>query len=234
MILVNKTTGLPMDLYSSVPTATRNPVAILVDGDNFPRAQIAGIETEAQLRGEVTIRRVFGDMSLHKDWAQDIAYTATHSPTSAGKNRADIMLVIAAMDLAHRGLAKGFVIVSDDRDFAPLVNHLREHGYRVEWLGKSQNVQEEKKAAKSIAQTETKEPRHDPILGEVRAIVGGAGAAGFPIQSLGPSGQKAGIKISETPQKSWRAWLLAHSETFVCDPRGPDARVRLKAQTPIP
>lgn len=219
-----------MDLSSAVSTGVRHRVAILVDGDNFPRAEIARVESEAQRRGDVTIRRVFGDMTLHKDWAQEISYTATHSPTSAGKNRADIMLVVAAMDLAHRGLATTFVIVSDDRDFAPLVNHLREQGYGVVWPGKTKREPTEKARPKPAVS----KARADHMVDMVKKIIEGAGSVGFPLQSLGPAGQKAGIKISETPQKTWRAWLLAHPELFNCDPRGPEARVRLLTQPPTP
>ena len=83
-------------------------VALLIDGDNFPRSGLSEVESKAARLGEVTIRRVFGDMSVHKDWAQETAYIATHCATSSGKNRADMALVVAAMDLVHRGLASRF------------------------------------------------------------------------------------------------------------------------------
>lgn len=62
----------------------------------------------------------FGDMSIHKGWATQTVYSATHCTTVAGRNRADMALVVAALDLAHRGLATAFVVASDDRDFDPL------------------------------------------------------------------------------------------------------------------
>jgi NYN domain len=200
-------------------------VALLIDGDNYPRSGLAEVEIKAARLGEVTIRRVFGDMALHKDWAQETAFTATHCGTSAGKNRADMALVVAAMDFAHRGLATAFLIVSDDRDFDPLVSHMREQGYRVERIGK------QKAPRDGIAQTPAK-PRRSPgseaMVKRVRALITGSGTAGYPLQSLGAALYQQGIKISDTPQKTWRAWLTAHPEDFVCDPRGPDARVRLR------
>jgi NYN domain len=209
-----------MDLASVLHTEPRHRVAVLIDGDNYPRADVGKVEAAANHWGEVTIRRVFGDMALHKDWAQDLTYTSSHSPTTGGKNRADMLLVVTAMDLAHRGLATAFVIVSDDRDFAPLINHLREQVYRVEWLGKVVRPPKTTETAKPKAAT-----RAEPFIDKVKRMVG---KDGCPIQSLGPAGQKLGIKISNTPQKTWRAWLLAHDSEFVCDPRGPEARVRLK------
>ena len=219
-----------MDLSILTPTQLRFRVAILVDGDNFPRSDVERVESMARKLGEVTIRRVFGDMAQHKDWAQDINYTANHSPTSSGKNRADMMLVVAAMDLAHRGLASAFLIVSDDRDFAPLVNHLREQGHRVEWTGKSPGAA----TAKPKVSANPATARKVGFVDKVKRLVGEAGKDGLAIHLLGPAGQKEGIKISETPQKTWRAWLIAHASEFDCDPRGPNARVRLRDQPPAP
>jgi hypothetical protein len=42
-----------------------------------------------------------------------------------GKNAADIALTIAAMDLLHGGVARGFCIATGDSDFAPLVRRLK-------------------------------------------------------------------------------------------------------------
>ena len=34
--------------------------------------------------------------------------------------------------------------------------------------------------------------------------------------------------ISQRSEKTWRAYLLARPDLFVCDPKGPQARVRLR------
>jgi ribosomal protein S11 len=203
----------------------KSRVALLIDGDNFPRSGVSQIESKAARLGEVTIRRVFGDMALHKDWAQETAYIATHCATSAGKNRADMALVIAAMDFLHRGLAQAFVIVSDDRDFDPLVSHMREQGCRVERIGKPtpQATGTAKPAIRPKSATCA-----DETVDRVRAMIAGAGAAGYPIQSLGVALYQEGISLADRPVKSWRAWLTSYPEVFECDPRGPKARVRLK------
>jgi hypothetical protein len=215
-----------MDLSNPITSQTRHRVAILVDGDNFPQGTIAEIEKTATRWGEVAIRRVYGDMAQHRDWAQQTDYAATHSATSAGRNRADMLLVVAAMDIAHRGLATAFLIVSDDRDFDPLVSHMREQGYRVERIGKPKTVSQEASRAGSKPGQMT-DP--DAMLRRVRAIIKGAGQAGFPLQSLGAALHQQGIKISDSSAKNWRAWLTSHPSDFVCDPRGPEARVRVRS-----
>lgn len=122
--------GLNLSAYQ------RPRVAVLVDGDNVPRSALSDIEAKAHALGETVIRRVYGDMGLHKDWAAETGYLTVHCTTNAGKNRADMHLVIGALDIAHRGLATHFLIMSDDRDFGPLVAYLREIGMKVEWAGK--------------------------------------------------------------------------------------------------
>lgn len=212
-----------MDLSPAPRLKSR--VALLIDGDNYPRSGISLVETRAARLGEVTIRRVFGDMVLHKDWAQETGYIATHCATSAGKNRADIALVIAAMDFLHRGLAQTFLIVSDDRDFDPLISHMREQGCNAERIGKPGRQPTETAAPPA-------KPKRtacvDETLRKVRAMIAGAGAVGYPIQSLGVALHREGICLTDTPQKSLRAWLTSYPEQFDCDPRGPAARVRLK------
>lgn len=206
-------------------------VALLIDGDNFPRSGLADIETKAARLGDVTIRRVFGDMSLRTDWAQETAYTATHCTSTCGKNRADMALVIAALDFVHRGLATTVVIVSDDRDFDPLLSYMREQGYRAERIGNqaAQMIDAANPGAKSRRST-----RSDRVFRKVRALIATAGAEGYPIQSLGSALHEQGIIVADTPQKTWRAWLLSYPDAFDCDPRGPSARVRLKDQPETP
>ena len=201
-------------------------VALLIDGDNFPRSGLSDVESKAARLGDITIRRVFGDMALHADWARETAYIATHCATSAGKNRADMALVIAAMDFVHRGLASTFVIVSDDRDFDPLVSYMREQGYRAERIGKEKRQQGD--ATKPAVQTNPKSPA-DKVLRKVRALISAQGPEGYPIQLLGVELHKQGVNVADTPYKTWRAWLTSYPDAFDCDPRGPEARVRLKA-----
>ncbi len=39
---------------------------------------------------------------------------------------------------------------------------------------------------------------------------------------------KHGTLISEMPEKSWRAYLTKRNALYEIDPKGPDAKVRLK------
>lgn len=213
-----------MDVLPAFDLKSR--VAVLIDGDSVPHTALSAVEDRAACLGDIAIRRVFGDMVLHRDWAQETAYTATHCAASVGKIRADLALVIAAMDFHHRGLASVFVIASDDRDFDPLVSHIREQGCRAERIGRPAAPQPTETASAPARPRRT--TGRDRVIGKVRAMIAGSGEAGYPIQSLGAALHQEGISMTDTPQKSLRAWLTSYPEEFDCDPRGPKARVRLK------
>jgi hypothetical protein len=64
-----------------------------------------------------------------------------HRPSSYSKNSADIRLVVEAVALAHqRPDLTHFAIFSNDRDFIPLFNHLRELGKVVIGCGPSRSM----------------------------------------------------------------------------------------------
>ena len=53
------------------------------------------------------------------------------------------------------------------------------------------------------------------------------GPDGIAIQDLNHAMQRQGIRITDEPEKTWRAWLRARPQHFSCDPKGPQSRVRL-------
>ena len=199
-----------LSLQSSLNLSTyqRPRVAILVDGDNVPQTALPEIEAKAQALGETVIRRVYGDMALHKDWAVETAYLTIHCTTTAGKNRADMHLVIGALDIAHRGLASHFLILSDDRDFGPLVAYLREIGMKVEWSGKPKVAPKPifppPVAAKVKAMSEVDERLHDLLK---------ISKAGLILQALGSQMKNGGVK-AQTGKTTWRAYFKSKPELY--------------------
>lgn len=199
--------SLQNDLQLSVMQKPR--VAIFVDGDNVPHSALVGIEGKAAVLGNPILRRVYADMGLHKDWALETSYLAIHSTTTAGKNRADMHLVIGAMDIAHRGLATHFLIMSDDRDFGPLVAHLREIGMHVEWAGKPKPAQ--KPIVVPLVTTKPKAMSDvDKRLHELLSVA----KAGLLLQTLGSQMKNGGVK-AQTGKTTWRAYLKSKPEFYV-------------------
>jgi NYN domain len=212
-----------MDLSAPISNRTKHRVAILVDGDNVPHSDLQDLEKHALQWGEITIRRVFGDMTLHKGWANESRYTATHCTTAAGKNRADMALVVAAMDFAHRGLASAFVIASDDRDFEPLVSHLREQGLRVDRVGKTKATA--LRPTKPVVRSSDQSLLDEKLVGVISSQPDAS--TGIPLVRLGHLMKGETVKV-QTGKTTWRAYLKGKPDIFVIDGEGTASRVRLK------
>ena len=109
---------------------TKNQLAMLIDTENIPAAQMNEIMSRAKQYGEITHRLAFGP-TTNGNWAQTRLKHAIRwgrqSLVKTGKNSADIELAITAMELllTDRSIG-GFCIVSSDSDFTPLVMRLRE------------------------------------------------------------------------------------------------------------
>ena len=100
-------------------------LAVLIDADNVPYANIKGMLEEIAKYGILTIKRIYGD------WTK---------PTVAGwksilLDATDSAMIIDAMDILHTDKVDGFCIVSSDSDFTRLAVRLRESGKFVLGMG---------------------------------------------------------------------------------------------------
>ncbi len=202
--------------------AQRPRVAILVDGDNVPHSALSWIEEKATNLGNSVIRRVYADIGLHKDWAGETEYLAIHCTTTAGKNRADIHLVIGAMDIAHRGLATHFFIMSDDRDFGPLVAHLREIGMQVEWAGKPKPAPKTLSLPTGVIKAKALSDLDQKLHGLLRST-----KSGLTLQAIGCQ-MKNGTVKAQTGKTTWRAYLQSMSDLYILSGQSKSTLVTLK------
>lgn len=116
-------------------------MAVLIDGDNIPSANVKEMMEEITKYGNPTIKRIYGDWTnpgLNK-WKnvllenaitpiQQYAYTT-------GKNATDSAMIIDAMDILYSNKVNGFCLVSSDSDFTKLATRLREAGMLVIGIG---------------------------------------------------------------------------------------------------
>jgi uncharacterized protein (TIGR00288 family) len=124
-------------------------VAVFVDHENVAiGARDAGLSFDIELvlahlheKGHVTLKRAYGDWSRYATARRPMherGFELVDVPHAsyAGKNSADIRLVVDAIDLCHtRPHLDLFAIVSGDSDFSPLVSKLREAGRGVIGVG---------------------------------------------------------------------------------------------------
>lgn len=121
---------------------TLNPnLAVLIDGDNIPSAQVKEMMEEIAKYGNPTIKRIYGDwtrpgLNKWKNLLLENAITPIQQyGYTTGKNATDSAMIIDAMDILYSGKVNGFCLVSSDSDFTRLATRLREAGMQVIGIG---------------------------------------------------------------------------------------------------
>lgn len=122
-------------------------LAVLIDADNVPYANVKEMLDEVTKYGSPTIKRIYADWTMPtvSGWKNVLLENAItpiqqYSYTK-GKNSSDSALIIDAMDLLYSEKVNGFCIVSSDSDFTRLATRLREAGMFVIGIGERKTPQ---------------------------------------------------------------------------------------------
>jgi uncharacterized LabA/DUF88 family protein len=126
---------------------TDEKLAVLIDADNVPYANVKEMLEEIAKNGTPTIKRIYADwtkptVSGWKNVLLENAITPIQQYSyTTGKNSSDSALIIDAMDILYSGKVDGFCIVSSDSDFTRLATRLREAGMKVIGFGEKKTPQ---------------------------------------------------------------------------------------------
>lgn len=162
---------------------TNSNIAVLIDGDNIPSAQVKEMMEEITKYGNPTIKRIYGDwtrpgLTKWKNLLLENAITPIQQyGYTKGKNATDSAMIIDAMDILYSGKVNGFCLVSSDSDFTRLATRLREAGMQVIGIGEKKTPNPfivacdkfiyieilKKQSEDKIENTETIEPIIDKI-----------------------------------------------------------------------
>lgn len=121
-------------------------LAVLIDADNVPYANVKEMFEEIAKYGTPTFKRIYADwtkptVSGWKKVLLENAITPIQQYSySSGKNSSDSALIIDAMDILYTGKVDGFCIVSSDSDFTRLATRLREAGMKVIGIGEKKTL----------------------------------------------------------------------------------------------
>ncbi|MES2557534.1 MAG: NYN domain-containing protein [Bacteroidota bacterium] len=121
-------------------------LAVLIDADNVPYANVKEMFEEITKYGTPTFKRIYADwtkptVSGWKKVLLENAITPIQQYSySTGKNASDSALIIDAMDILYTGKVDGFCIVSSDSDFTRLATRLREAGMKVIGIGEKKTL----------------------------------------------------------------------------------------------
>ena len=110
-------------------------VAVFVDGENLGSAHAKSLLRIAGEHGDIVLARVYGDVARLNGWREEHRFTLVHA--GAGKNAADILMAIEAVDLARDGRFDACILGSSDRDFSHLATRLRERGLTIVGTGET-------------------------------------------------------------------------------------------------
>lgn len=122
-------------------------LAVLIDADNVPYANVKEMLEEIAKNGTPTIKRIYADwtrptVSGWKNVLLENAITPIQQYSyTTGKNSSDSAMIIDAMDILYSGKVSGFCIVSSDSDFTRLATRLREAGMTVIGFGEKKTPQ---------------------------------------------------------------------------------------------
>src|ERR1700761_7040370 len=121
-------------------------LAVLIDADNVPYANVKEMFEEIAKYGTPTFKRIYADWTKPtvSGW-KNVLLENSIPPIqqysySSGKNSSDSALIIDAMDILYTGKVDGFCIVSSDSDFTRLATRLRESGMTVIGIGEKKTL----------------------------------------------------------------------------------------------
>lgn len=116
-------------------------LAVLIDADNIPYANVKEMMEEIAKYGTPTFKRIYADWTKpHVAGWKNVLLENAITPVqqysyTSGKNATDSAMIIDAMDILYTGRVDGFCIVSSDSDFTRIATRLREAGMKVFGIG---------------------------------------------------------------------------------------------------
>ena len=233
------------------------PVMVLVDADNITATHAPKILEIAALLGRVDVRRCYLNARGASAWLCQPEFRTIHA--GCGKNGADILMAMDAMEFAFRDQNLEFVLASSDSDFSHLAHRLRELGHRVHGIGEAKAplafrsacsnfiqigpAPQAVSAPKADAQSTptlpkvATQPKSALEAGELEKMIRiliaqhSKNGRGMLLTDLAPKmHQQHGVRISTYPEKTWRAFFIARPQRFDIDPRGMECHVRYRAE----
>ncbi|MCM1159117.1 MAG: NYN domain-containing protein [Bacteroidales bacterium] len=149
-------------------------IILLIDAENTSAKYADCIIQYLSGQGDIISAQIYGDFLDNHNTKQWNNKAVEHNlqryqadTTKAGKNAADIALVIDAMDFLHKeNPADVFCIVTSDGDFTSLVDRIRKEAIEVIGIGKKDASPRLRKACSVYQEFEQLEERSKPVQGK--------------------------------------------------------------------
>ena len=213
-------------------------VAIFVDGDNVNSGFSQEILRIAAALGRPSVARVFGRECSLTNWKTCVEFEFVYS--GDGKNAADLHLAIDATELVLTHPAEVVLLCSSDSDFAHLARRLRARGCVVVGCGEAKAPDRFRMACCQFHVLATAPaqpadvcppPAITKLDRQIREVIcaNSSKGKGMRLVLLSAAMTKAhGTRISQHPDRTWRNYLQKRTTLFDLDPRGQEAKVRIR------
>lgn len=197
-------------------------VALLIDGENISSGFAGKLIVEAGGHGTLAIKRAYGNARRIPGWDAAPGVRLIHS--GDGKNAADLLLTVDAMQMFHEGKATVFVISSSDGDFSHLATRLREQGAMVIGAGEGKAPEGFRRSCCKWVMIEGKPADVDAAITKVFK----AHPKGLAISQVNPEIRKRhAITLADVSEKSWRAYFEARPQAYKVTGKGQQTRISL-------
>ncbi|WP_170831434.1 NYN domain-containing protein [Jannaschia faecimaris] len=213
-------------------SAKTDRVAVFVDGDNISADNADGILRRIKSEGSACMLRIYGNAAKAPAWQARPEFQFIHAGT--GKNAADILLCVEAMDLAHRRMFDTAIIASSDGDFRHLAFALRALSIRVVGLGENKAPPSFALACTAFNTLESRKQdapnknnmglTEEVVTGLVHSVIkiNSKGGRGITLKVLNDEMKREhGVSLTSLGAKTWRAFLKRYPELFAIDPSVP-------------
>jgi hypothetical protein len=205
-----------MKAETTFATRLDAPLALFVDGENLSHVHANTIIDQAGRLGPRAIRRVYGAAARVAKWSEQGTFRIVDC--GSGKNGADVMLALEALEAVLLAGFRHVAIASSDGDFTPLALKLAEHGVRVTGIGEAKAPEAFRKAcARFVVLPEGTPPKTpsspapiDPKKIErwLETEIGQAREQKMSLQALGSRmAQKYGVTKAQLPVADWVTFL---------------------------
>ncbi|PIE12912.1 MAG: hypothetical protein CSA70_08115 [Rhodobacterales bacterium] len=196
-------------------------VALLVDGENISSALAGKLLIAAQTLGSLVIKRAYGSVARIPGWDAAPGIRLIHS--GAGKNSADLLLTVQAMEFAAQARADVFVIASSDGDHSHLATHLREQGFGVVGAGEAKAPESFRRSCTQWIRIEaTVQDTETRIYEEMQKHPGGLliGGVNAAIRNA------LAVTLSDLAEPSWRKYFEARPQSYQISGEAQQTRIR--------
>lgn len=205
-----------------VEESTQRRVALLIDGENISAGFAGKLIVEAGRLGDLAIKRAYGNARRIPGW--DFAPGIRLIHAGDGKNAADLLLTVQAMQIFHEGKASIFVIASSDGDFSHLVTHLRERGATVIGAGESKTPEGFRKSCCKWLPIAGEQANVDDAITKIFESY----PKGMAISQVNREiCQRHAITLADVSESSWRAYFKARTQSYKISGQGEQTRISL-------